>query len=116
MFLGERIKNLRLERGYDQKELGTLLNVNASSISNWETNRRSPDLKTLVQIADFFGVTTDYLLCRTDLKTGELTKDDETHITIQLDRRKFPNGLVEKEIIDKLELFLELEKLIKEHE
>lgn len=116
MTLGEKIKNLRLERGYDQKELANLLNINSSSISNWETNRRSPDLKTLVELADFFGVTTDFLLGRTDLKTGNLDKNNPDYITVQLNKHKYPAGLTEQQVIKKLELFLKLEKIIKEHE
>ena len=110
--LGERLKELRLERGYDQKELGKLLNITSSSISNWETNRRSPDLKTLVDIADFFNVMVDYLLGRTNFRTNNIYKDNQDYITIQLSKNKYPE-LSHKDLLEKLDLLFKLEKLIK---
>lgn len=45
-----------------QEELGEILQVKKSSISNWETNKATPSFEILTKIADYFGVTTDYLL------------------------------------------------------
>lgn len=66
MELGEKIRNLRISKGLTQERLGELLNLAESTISLYESNRRSPDYETLNKIADFFGVSTDYLLGRTD--------------------------------------------------
>lgn len=56
------LKELRTQRGLTQDELSKALNVSASSIGMYEQGRREPDNKTLVKIAAFFSVTTDYLL------------------------------------------------------
>ena len=68
MKLGEIIEELRLDRGIHQKELGEYLNVSVATISHYETSTNMPDAITLTRIADFFGVSTDYLLNRTRLK------------------------------------------------
>ena len=62
---GQILANLRAEKGLAQKELAFLLNLSIGTISNYENNVHSPDLNTLCKLADFYGVTTDYLLGRT---------------------------------------------------
>lgn len=64
--LGERLKKLRKEKKITQEELGNKINVTKVSISGYENGIRNPDTDTLQKIADFFGVTTDYLLGRTN--------------------------------------------------
>lgn len=66
MKFGEILANLREERGIYQKELAAYLNVSISSVSNYENGVYEPEFATLRQIADFFGVSTDYLLGRTN--------------------------------------------------
>lgn len=62
---GEILASLREERGIYQKELAAILKVSVGTISNYENNIHFPDQEALIQLADFFGVTTDYLLGRT---------------------------------------------------
>lgn len=68
MFLlnGERLRLLRKERNLTQTELGNKINVTKVSISGYESGNRTPDTDTLQRLADFFEVSTDYLLGRTD--------------------------------------------------
>lgn len=63
---GNRLKLLRKNSGYTQKELGEKLNVSGRVIGYYESNERFPDKDTLTDIADFFNVSVDYLLGRTD--------------------------------------------------
>lgn len=58
----ERLKELRTEKGLSQDDLAKALKVNQRSVSNWETGVRQPDYETLVFLAEYFSVTTDYLL------------------------------------------------------
>lgn len=51
--IGERIKELREEKGINQLELSKILNVHKGSVSNWENNKRTPDADMLTKIADF---------------------------------------------------------------
>lgn len=62
----ERLTALRVNTHLCQKDLARSLHVSASAISNYENCIRCPDLEMLVLIADFFGVSTDYLLGRRD--------------------------------------------------
>lgn len=59
---GERLKALREELGFDQKEMGKKLNLSASAYGYYEQGRNEPSLETLKKIAQTFKVSTDYLL------------------------------------------------------
>lgn len=58
------IRELRNKRELTQREFAKLINLAPSTIAMYETGKRKPDSDTLQVIADFFGVTTDYLLGR----------------------------------------------------
>ena len=61
---GEILTELRQEHGLTQKELAKIFFVTPGTISNYEKGRHLPDAERLLQIADYFSVTTDYLLGR----------------------------------------------------
>lgn len=63
---GNRFKELRIEKHIDQKQMANILGVSQQTISRWENNIVEPDLISLVKIANYFDVTTDYLLGLTD--------------------------------------------------
>lgn len=56
------LKQLREENGLVQKELAAVLHVSNGTISNYESGIHSPNLDTLCAIADYYGVSVDYLL------------------------------------------------------
>jgi transcriptional regulator with XRE-family HTH domain len=61
--LAKRLKELREERDLTQETLAIELGLRGkSSIANYESGLRNPDYDTLIKIANYFGVTTDYLL------------------------------------------------------
>ncbi|HIT72312.1 hypothetical protein B5E58_11370 [Tyzzerella sp. An114] len=62
--LSKRLKFLRKEKGVNQKKLGDFLGYGYSAISNYESGRNEPSLDILIKIADYFEVSTDYLLGR----------------------------------------------------
>lgn len=64
--LNERIRQLRVAKNYNQVELANALAVTKQSVSNWENNNIQPLIDILIKLADFFGVTTDFLLGRED--------------------------------------------------
>ncbi len=66
MTFGERLAYLRESQKLTQVELANLTLISRSRLSLYETDKREPDLQTVKQLADFFGVTTDYLLGRLD--------------------------------------------------
>ncbi len=62
-----RLKELRLKRGISQLKLAMDLNLNQNSISRYESGIRQADYETLIKFADYFNVSIDYLLERTDI-------------------------------------------------
>jgi transcriptional regulator with XRE-family HTH domain len=63
---GERIRELREEKGLSQEELGKILKVAKSTISQYELGKRNPDPETLDNLANILDCSVDYLLGRTD--------------------------------------------------
>lgn len=61
-----RLKELRKKRNLTQLRLALELNMSQNSISRYETGEREADYATLICFADFFDVSIDYLLERTD--------------------------------------------------
>ncbi len=61
-----RLKQLRKAKGISQLNLAMRLNTNQNTISRYETGEREPAINDLIKIADFFNVSLDYLLERTD--------------------------------------------------
>lgn len=60
--IGARLRELREERGWTQRELDTRLGILQSKLSKYESGTHQPSLRTLVRMANLFGVSTDYLL------------------------------------------------------
>ncbi len=61
-----RLKELRKKRGISQLRLAIELGMNQNSISRYESGEREADYRTLIRLADYFNVSIDYLLERTD--------------------------------------------------
>lgn len=60
-----RLKSLREDNDLTQSELARILKVSRETISGYENAGKEPNFELLVQIADYFDVSLDYLLCRT---------------------------------------------------
>lgn len=65
---GERLRLLREEKKLAQKEIAALLKVSQSSIGKYENDERTPSPTAIVKLADFFGVSTDYLLGHSEIR------------------------------------------------
>ena len=96
MLVGKRIKDMRLEKGMSQQELGDLIGVTKVSICGYENGTRTPSLETFCILAEIFETTTDYLLGREvsvvneegNEYIGSISKDD---IDIIQELRHYPN-------------------------
>lgn len=66
----DTLKKLRDESNLTQSELANKLNITRSSLSLYELGKRTPDFDTLSKIADFFNVSADYLLGRTNVRNN----------------------------------------------
>ena len=82
--LNENIKKLRIARGLNQVEFAKILCVTKQCVSNWENDNVVPSIDMLCKIADFFEVSTDYLLGRSErrvIEVSSLTDEQIAHIT-----------------------------------
>lgn len=102
MGFSERLKELREKNGLSQEALADKLNIPRSSVTHYENSYdRIPRQKRLNEIADFFGVTVDYLIGRAE--TSELNKAEEAF----MDKIKDPDrvwSIEELQAAHKLEI------------
>ena len=61
-----RLKEIRSSKGISQLKIAMDLNMNQNTISRYETGEREPGINELIKIADYFNVSIDYLLERTN--------------------------------------------------
>lgn len=80
---GEHLKELRRSANLSQEELGKIFHVHKTTVSNWEKGNRFPDLDMYVELANYFNVTTDYLI-------GKTNKRNSKHVTKEELIRFFP--------------------------
>lgn len=107
MEFGDRLKELREEKGMTQKDLGKLLNISDRVIGYYESNNRFPkDERILKILADHFNVSVDYLVGRTSLKSplSEYVAEAKASYSLNVD------GLP-VEAIKMIEDYIELIKL-----
>lgn len=62
----QRLKELRTSRGLSQKQLGEIIGATYSAVSFWETGINEPKASNVIKLAQYFEVTSDYLLGITD--------------------------------------------------
>lgn len=59
---GEVLRELRIYHGYKQKDISNYLNITSQAYSNYEHNKRTPDIETMRKIAVFYNITIDKLI------------------------------------------------------
>ncbi|WP_131100651.1 XRE family transcriptional regulator [Bacillus sp. SYJ] len=90
--LGKKIAELRKNQKLSQYDLADKLGFSRGKLANYEQGQREPDYDTLKKIADFFEVSTDYLLGRTEKKellstpTSDLSEKEERDIAKDLEK------------------------------
>ncbi len=107
--MGEILAELRKDKHLLQKDLADFLSISIGTVSNYETGAHEPDFETLCKLADFFQVSTDYLLGRTDLpydvkKLNEPIRDgitisDITHTLLNMSRENLDSVLEYMELL-----------------
>ncbi len=83
--LCENIKQLRLQNGMNQVEFAKKMCVTKQCISNWENDNVLPSIEMLIKMADFFQVSTDFLLGRvaaSAISVDDLTDEQQAHIRL----------------------------------
>ena len=94
-----RLKELRMRQGFSQTELANKLGIKRVTYNKYELGNNEPDIKTMIEIANYFGVSLDYLCGRQcDNKIGYIPKD-------RVDLMKVIASLPDKDFI-KLSLYV----------
>ena len=75
MIFADKIIRLRKKNGWSQEELAEKMDTSRQSVSKWEGAQSVPDIGKIIQLAELFGVTTDYLL-KDELEDEEYTNED----------------------------------------
>jgi transcriptional regulator with XRE-family HTH domain len=75
MDIGTRIKIMRKKNGWSQADLATRVGVDRTSISNWEINRREPDISALQKLSSVLDVSISYLTGESDLPMPDKNTD-----------------------------------------
>ena len=70
-----RIKMLREEKGLNQIELGKIINVSGQALGMYENEKRDLSTENVIKLAEFFNVSTDYLLGKSDKRSSDLKND-----------------------------------------
>ena len=76
MTLGQKIQNLRKEKGLSQEDLASQITVSRQAVSKWELDLTIADTENIVQLSKILSVSTDYLL--SDVLEKEESKEKET--------------------------------------
>ena len=71
-----RIRELRLQNGWRQEDLAVRLNTKRQTVAKYETEKLGIDAGTICALCEIFGVTADYLLCRTAVPNTALSESD----------------------------------------
>ena len=76
----ERLKKLRKEGKLTQKDIATFLNISRPAYQQFESGKKKMNLETMEKLADYFNVSTDYLLGKTDFPDIDLEVDIDNAI------------------------------------
>ncbi|MCM2675512.1 helix-turn-helix domain-containing protein [Alkalicoccobacillus plakortidis] len=107
MEFGDRIAHLRRGKNLTQAELADSIGITRASLSHYEKNRREPDYATLKVIANFFGVTVDYLL-------GTIENEEVDTIAAHHDSDEWSEDELKE--IEKFKEFVRIKRLDKNKE
>ena len=89
MNVGDRIRKLREQEGISREQFAQSIGITYAALSKYETSKRQLDFETLIKIADYFEVTTDYLLGRNEYAHGVSKEEPSVYLQLGLDRDEF---------------------------
>lgn len=81
----QRLKQLRKDKHLTQAQVAQLVGVTPSMISSYETDIRLPSYEVMVRLADVFGVTVDYLLCRQNKRFLDISELSDKEAAVVCD-------------------------------
>lgn len=99
-----RLKLLREEKGLFQSDIAKILGISNAAVGFYETGKRDMGTETVVKLADFFNVSTDYLLGKSDIRNPE----DKIKEEFEFAYHKEMEGLTDEEIADALRFYKQI--------
>lgn len=103
----DRLIKLRKELDLTQEELAKKIGYTRTAVSAWEIGRNEPSNADTIKLANFFGVTTDYLLGKSDVRNYDKDEQD-----FRFAYHKETEGLTDEEIADALRFYKEMKKRV----
>lgn len=103
-----RLRELRTERGLLQSDIAKIINKGERTVGFYETGERDMGTETLATLSNFFNVSIDYLLGKTNIRNYD--KDEQE---FRFAYHKEMEGLTEEEIADALRFYKEMKKKLK---
>lgn len=100
-----RLRFLRNEKGESLEKIATYLNVTIQTVSNYENEKRDMTPNTIIKLSEYFNVSTDYLLGKTNIRNYD--KDEQE---FKFAYHKEMEGLTDEEIADALRFYKEMKK------
>lgn len=104
----DRLLSLRKELGLTQGEFAEKIGYSRTAISAWEIGRNEPSNEDMIKIANFFNVSLDYLLGKSDIRNYD---EDEKEFRFAF--HKETEGMTDEEIKDALRFYKEMKNKIK---
>lgn len=99
-----RLRFLRNEKGESLEKIAKYLNVTMQTISNYETGKRDMTPDTILKLADYFNVSTDFLLGKSDIRKS----DDQIKEEFTFAYHKEAEGLTDEEIADAIRFYKQI--------
>lgn len=113
---GNRIKKLREEKQLKQEELAKILSISPSAIGMYERDAREPNDELTLKLAEYFDVSTDYLLGKSDIRNPEI-EIDKDKINIGLSTKDYnPPTKEQQEKIEEFAKFVLKDNLKKKED
>jgi len=111
MLKGERLKELRKQKGLTQQELGDILGVTKASICCYEKETRTPNMAVILELIEYFGVTADYLIgtdvfttVKNNSKKSYVVTKEEIEFILELRKDKYVYSVLLEEPLRGIEL------------
>jgi len=98
--LNLRLKECRLSHSLNQTELAKIMDVTKQTVSNWEKGSRIPNTSMLLKLSEFYNVSTDYLLGRTNNPKAYKYIDTDGSYSLIIDGKESHN--ISPEVLSKL--------------
>lgn len=99
--LGQQLKLLRKSANLTQEELAKKLNITRGTYAHYELDKREPNYEVLTQLSNFFGVSIDYLLGKTNISESASSIDNKKCVLNDKDKKDIAKDV--KEIMDKID-------------